>query len=185
MGFHHSHRKTTTLVARLRTIGLVAPTVLYGPINGDWYEAYVRQVQVPDLKPGDIVIMDNLPSRNCTAARELIEQAGATLRFLPRPTTPTSTRSRRPLLQVQGHAAKGIGTSRLRAVGPHRQARRYLPGPRTRQLFPLMRILSGMIGKRSRPSNVRSCAVIGLSGFRDMRRVKDGQMLVGSIVLSA
>lgn len=46
MGFPHGHRKTTTLVAGLRMTGMVAPMVLDGPINGDWFQAYVRQVLV-------------------------------------------------------------------------------------------------------------------------------------------
>jgi transposase len=83
MGFPHGHRKTTTLVAGLRLSGMVAPMVLDGPINGDWFEAYVRHVLAPTLKPGDIVIMDNLSSHKRAAARQLIEAAGAELRFLP------------------------------------------------------------------------------------------------------
>lgn len=62
MGFPHGHRKTTTLVAGLRMSGMVAPMVLDGPINGDWFEAYVARVLVPELRPGDVVIMDNLSS---------------------------------------------------------------------------------------------------------------------------
>lgn len=57
-GFPHGHRKTTTLVAGLRMTGMVAPMVLDGPINGDWFEAYIGQVLVPDLRRGDVVIMD-------------------------------------------------------------------------------------------------------------------------------
>lgn len=83
MGYPHGHRKTTTLVAGLRMSGMVAPMVLDGPINGDWFEAYVAQVLVPELRPGDIVIMDNLSSHKRPAIRERIEAAGATLRFLP------------------------------------------------------------------------------------------------------
>jgi transposase len=83
MGFPHGHRKTTTLVAGLRTSGMVAPMVLDGPINGDWFEAYVRQILVPELRRGDIVIMDNLSSHKRTSVRELIEEVGATLVFLP------------------------------------------------------------------------------------------------------
>jgi transposase len=83
MGFPHGHRKTTTLVAGLRMTGMVAPMVLDGPINGDWFEAYVAQVLVPELRPGDVVIMDNLSSHKRDAVRERIEAAGATLRFLP------------------------------------------------------------------------------------------------------
>ena len=52
-----THRKTTTLVAGLRKTGMVAPMTLDGPINGDWFEAYVRHVLIPTLRPGDVVIM--------------------------------------------------------------------------------------------------------------------------------
>lgn len=83
MGFPHGHRKTTTLVAGLRMTGMVAPMVLDGPINGDWFEAYVRQVLVAELTPGDIVVMDNLSSHKRAAVREPNERAGATLRVLP------------------------------------------------------------------------------------------------------
>jgi transposase len=83
MGVPHGHRKTTTLVAGLRMTGMVAPMVLDGPINGDWFEAYVTHVLVPDLRPGDVVVMDNLSSHKRASVRELIEAAGATLRFLP------------------------------------------------------------------------------------------------------
>ena len=83
MGFPHGHRKTTTLVAGLRNTGMVAPLVIDGPINGEWFEAYVAQVLVPTLKPGDVVILDNLSSHKRPAARELIEAVGATMMFLP------------------------------------------------------------------------------------------------------
>ncbi|MFD2134629.1 IS630 family transposase [Novosphingobium resinovorum] len=83
MGFPHGHRKTTTLVASLRMTGMVAPMVLDGPINGDWFEAYVAQVLVPELRLGDVVIMDNLSSHKRASVQVLIEAAGATLRFLP------------------------------------------------------------------------------------------------------
>ena len=83
MGFPHGHRKTITLVAGLRMTGMVAPMVLDGPVNGDWFEAYVTQVLVPELRPGDIVVMDNLSSYKRAAVREKIEAAGATMRFLP------------------------------------------------------------------------------------------------------
>lgn len=83
MGFPHGHRKTTTLVAGLRNTGMVAPLVIDGPINGEWFEAYVAQVLVPTLKPGDVVILDNLYSHKRPAAREMIEAAGARMLFLP------------------------------------------------------------------------------------------------------
>lgn len=83
MGFPHGQRKTTKLVAGLRMSGMVAPMVLDGPINGDWFEAYVTQILVPELRPGDGVIMDNLSSHKRASVCERIEAAGATLRFLP------------------------------------------------------------------------------------------------------
>lgn len=83
MGLPHGHRKTTTLVAGLRNTGMVAPLVIDGPINGEWFEAYLGQVLVPTLKPGDVVILDNLSSHKRLAAREIIEAVGARLMFLP------------------------------------------------------------------------------------------------------
>jgi hypothetical protein len=53
MGYPHGHRKTTTLVAGLRMTGMVAPMALDWPINGNWSEAYVSQVLMPDLRPSD------------------------------------------------------------------------------------------------------------------------------------
>ena len=83
MGFPHGHRKTTTLIAGLRLSGMVAPMVLDGPINGAWFEAYVAQILVPELRRGDVVIMDNLSSHKRAPVRQRIEAAGATLLFLP------------------------------------------------------------------------------------------------------
>lgn len=60
-----------------------SPLVIDGPINGEWFEAYVAQVLVPTLKPGDVVILDNLSSHKRPAAREMIEAAGAKMMFLP------------------------------------------------------------------------------------------------------
>ena len=60
-----------------------AEQVCHASINGDWFEAYVGQVLVPELRSGDVVIMDNLSSHKRASVRELIEAAGATLRFLP------------------------------------------------------------------------------------------------------
>ncbi|SFA69431.1 Transposase [Poseidonocella pacifica] len=83
MGFPHRHRKTTTLVAGLRKTGMVAPMTLDRPINGDWFEAYVRHVLIPTLRPGDVVIMDKLSSHKRASVREIMEAAGAKLLFLP------------------------------------------------------------------------------------------------------
>jgi transposase len=79
----HGHWKTSTFIGALRCDGLVAPSVFDGPINGELFLAYVQQILVPTLRPGDIVIMDNLRSHKVAGVREAIEAAGATLMFIP------------------------------------------------------------------------------------------------------
>ena len=83
MAIPHGHWKTTTFVAGLTTRGLIAPWVLDGAINQDAFKAYVARVLVPELRPGDIVILDNLSSHKGPKVRALIEAAGASLVFLP------------------------------------------------------------------------------------------------------
>ena len=79
----HGHWKTSTFVAGLRTSGLTAPLVVDGAMNGDIFRAYVEQVLAPTLKPGDIVILDNLSSHKVAGVRELIEAKGANFVYLP------------------------------------------------------------------------------------------------------
>ena len=77
------HWKTTTFVAALRLGEIAAPCVLDGPMDGESFRAYVEQFVVPILRPGDIVVMDNLASHKVAGIREAIEAAGAELRYLP------------------------------------------------------------------------------------------------------
>ena len=79
----HGHWKTTTFVGALRLTGMTAPMVLDGPMTGEWFLAYTEQVLVPTLRPGDVVILDNLPAHKGPAVRAAVEAAGATLLFLP------------------------------------------------------------------------------------------------------
>jgi transposase len=79
----HGHWKTTTFVVALRLDGLSAPTVIDGAMNGELFEAYVRQQLVPTLRRGDVVIMDNLSSHKRAGVRLAIESVGASLRYLP------------------------------------------------------------------------------------------------------
>jgi transposase len=83
IGVPHGHWKTTTFIGALTLRGFIAPFVLDGPINRDAFETYVEQVLIPELRPGDIVIMDNLSSHKGPRVHELIEAAGAELRYLP------------------------------------------------------------------------------------------------------
>src|SRR5256885_15321229 len=80
----HGHWKTTTFLAALRHDRLDAPWLFDGPIAGESFRTYVEKVLVPTLRPGDIVIMDNLGSHKAKAVRQLIRAAGAKLFFLPK-----------------------------------------------------------------------------------------------------
>ncbi len=79
----HGHWKTTTFIAGLRQSGLTAPLVVDGPMDGEIFLAYVRDFLCPTLKPGDIVIADNLSSHKVAGVRQAIEAVGATIRYLP------------------------------------------------------------------------------------------------------
>jgi transposase len=79
----HGHWKMTTLVAGLRQDGITAPLVVDGPMNGDVFRAYVQQQIVATLRPGDLVIMDNLTSHKVAGVRQAIEAVGAELVYLP------------------------------------------------------------------------------------------------------
>ena len=79
----HGHWRTLTFLAALRHDRIDAPCVIDGPINGESFLAYVEQVLVPTLKPGDIVIIDNLGSHKGKAVRRAIRATGARLFFLP------------------------------------------------------------------------------------------------------
>jgi transposase len=80
----HGHWKTTTFVAALRHDRIEAPWLVDGPIDGESFRNYVENILLPTLRPGDIVIMDNLSSHKGKAVRALIRSAGAKLFFLPK-----------------------------------------------------------------------------------------------------
>lgn len=78
-----SHWQTHTIVAALRSTELTATAVFDGPIDNETFRAYVDQVLVRALRPGDVVVLDNLAAHKQPEVRVAIEQAGAHLRFLP------------------------------------------------------------------------------------------------------
>ena len=80
----HGRWKTTTFLAALRHDRIEAPWLLDGPIDGDSFKTYVEKVLVPTLKPGDIVVMDNLSSHKGKDVRRAIRGAHAKLFFLPK-----------------------------------------------------------------------------------------------------
>jgi transposase len=79
----NGHWKTTTFTAGLCATGIIAPLVIDGPMNRVIFTQYVRQFLVPELQPGDLVIMDNLSSHKNAEVEDAIRKAGARLLFLP------------------------------------------------------------------------------------------------------
>jgi transposase len=79
----HGHWKITTLIGALGCTGMRCSMVLDGAVNALAFEAFVEKVLVPDLAPGDVVVMDNLSSHKRPRTRQLIEGAGAELLYLP------------------------------------------------------------------------------------------------------
>ena len=79
----HGHWKTTTFVAGLTANGIVAPFVIDGPMDGPMFRAYVETMLAPALRPGDVVVLDNLPAHKVAGVEEAIQAAGASLMPLP------------------------------------------------------------------------------------------------------
>ena len=79
----HGHWKTTTFLAGLRSTGIIAPLVLDGPMTGEAFLSYVRQFLAPELKPDDVVVMDNLAAHKVAGVAEAVKAAGASILYLP------------------------------------------------------------------------------------------------------
>jgi transposase len=79
----HGHWKTVTFVGGLTLAGFIAPMVLDGPMDGEAFRAWCEQMLAPVLRPGHLVIMDNLAAHKVTGVRQTIEACGATLLYLP------------------------------------------------------------------------------------------------------
>ena len=107
----HGRWRTLTFLAALRTNALTEPCVVEGPINGVVFRAYIEQFLVPTLKPGDIVILDNLGSHRSAAIRSAIRSAGAKLAFLP-PYSPDLN----PIEQVFAKVKHWMRMAQARAV---------------------------------------------------------------------
>jgi transposase len=79
----HGHWQTATFIAALRHDGLSAPWLVDGPMDGELFLTYIRQVLGPELRPGDLVVCDNLSSHKVNGVKEAIEACGAQLLYLP------------------------------------------------------------------------------------------------------
>lgn len=124
----HGRWKTATFLAALRNDRIEAPCLFDGPINGERFRAYVEQFLTPTLKPGDVVILDNLGSHKGKAVRRAIRDVGARLVFLPKYSPDLNPieqvfakfKSKRPVMTV-GHAR---AFAEARGRGAQRRARR-------------------------------------------------------------
>ena len=79
----HGHWKATTFVGGLTARGFVAPYVTDGAMNGAIFKAWIEQMLAPELRPGDVVIMDNLAAHKARAVRDALAAAGIHYRYLP------------------------------------------------------------------------------------------------------
>jgi transposase len=79
----HGHWKTTTLIAALDHRGIRCATTVDGPINGEVFIAFIHQVLTPKLRPGDLVVLDNLSAHKVAGVREAIASVGAEVVYLP------------------------------------------------------------------------------------------------------
>ena len=106
----HGHWTTLTFLAALRCNHVTAPCVFNGPINGECFLLYVEQILLPCLKPGDIVIMDNLGSHKAEAIRAAIRNVGARVLFLP-PYSPDLNPIEQVFSKLKNTLRKAIGRS--------------------------------------------------------------------------
>ena len=117
----HGHWQTTTLSTGSGITGMRCSTVVDGAVNGDLFEALVEQVSSPGLKPGDVVVMDNLSSHKRQRVRQFIECIGAVLRYLPpcspdlNPTELTFSESKQRLRSLATRT-KGVLWQSMQAV---------------------------------------------------------------------
>lgn len=139
-------------VAGLRITGMVAPMALDGQINGDWFEDYAAQVLLPELRPGYVVVMDNLSSHQRASVQVLNEPVGATLRFLP-PYRPDCNLIEKAFSRLKAMLRKRANGPSL-ACGPNRQPRRSFQAGRVRQLLQFSTIQTRMNWNRSYASSM-------------------------------
>ena len=96
-GVPHGHYKAITFVCGLRLRGVVAPKAYDRAMNAETFEAWLEHHLLPTLEEGDIVVLDNLNVHKSPRGAEILAKKNCTIRIC-RPTAPTSTQSRRPIL---------------------------------------------------------------------------------------
>jgi transposase len=79
----HGRYETRTLISAIRLEGACAPWLFQGPMDGEMFLAWMRQGLAPTLRPGDVVILDNLATHKIQGVHEVIAAVGARLLYLP------------------------------------------------------------------------------------------------------
>jgi transposase len=144
----HGHWKTVTFVAGLRRRAMVAPLVLDGPMNATTFVTYLKECLVPTLKRGDIVIMDSLPVHRVAGVREVIEAAGAKLRYLPK-YSPDLNPIEQAFSKLKAHLPKSSRTNHPASLAQDRRHRDRIQPARMHQLLPICRLRFHVTGIRS------------------------------------
>lgn len=98
----HGHWKTTTMISAVRLDGPCACATLDGPVDADTFLAYVTLVLVPALRPGDVVVLDNLAAHKAAGVADAVNAAGATVLYLP-PYSPDLNPIENMWSKVKGH----------------------------------------------------------------------------------
>jgi len=101
----HGHWKTVTFVGGLTLGGFIAPMLLDGPMDGEVFRAWCEQMLAPLLRPGHIVVMDNLAAHKVEGIRQIIEACGATLLYLP-PYSPDLNPIENAFAKMKAHVRK-------------------------------------------------------------------------------
>lgn len=105
------HWEATTLVCALRSEGVIAPWVIDGAINGESFRVWVERILAPALRPGDIVVLDNLGAHKVAGIEEAIQAVGAQVHYLP-PYSPDYN----PIEQVFAKLKTGLRRAARRVV---------------------------------------------------------------------
>ena len=166
MAVPHGHWNTTTFLAGLTRHGMISPFVINGAIDRDAFEAYVKEGLVPELRPGDIVVMDNLSSHKGPKVRKMIEDTGAQLLFLP-PYSPDFNPIELAFAKLKARLRKAAGANRRWSLERHRPNLPDLLPARMQKLLQRRRIQRNVIGFRSNATRpgFRGCPFRALVGF--------------------
>ena len=148
---------TQTFIAALRCDALAAPWVIEGAMDGEAFETYVATQLAPILKPGDVVVWDNLNLHKSPRAADAIKARGAWVLFLP-PLFPRPESDRKGILQTQSPAAKSQGPNIRRSLESRRKRLQSLHTTRMRKRLQNHRMRCEIIAPRS------SCLIADFDG---------------------